>query len=67
MDNNNDIRKEVEKGLQAYTANKEHFEMAMKNLAEQMFVLYRAYIEKGFTEQQAFELIKARGLSSGLD
>ena len=62
MPNEHNIRRELEESIRDYKMNQEHFEMAIKNMAEQMFFAYKEYIKAGFSEQQAFDLVKTRGI-----
>ena len=55
-------RQEMENVLLSYDANKEHFEMMLMNMAELFFKRFTTLQKAGFTEQQAFEIVKARGL-----
>jgi hypothetical protein len=55
-------RTEIEEALMEHKSNKEVMEMVNNEYAAELFYLYKAYIEKGFTESQAFKLIKIRVL-----
>lgn len=61
--NPEETRKDLENELKNFSANQEHYEMMMNNLSKMMFMRYKALIEVGFSEQQAFEIIKHRGLN----
>ncbi len=63
MTSNDDQRKEMENTLNNFKANEEHYEMMLKNFDKMFYMRYKSLIEAGFTENQAFELVKARGLS----
>ena len=55
-------KKEMEECLKHIQITKEVTEMSMKEMAMMMFNYYKALHESGFTEEQAFEIIKFRGL-----
>ena len=41
------------------------YEMITNVIAEQMSIYFNALIKAGFTEEQAFELVKEHGISVG--
>ena len=45
--------------------DKFQMEMLVNDIAEQMMVYFNALIKAGFTEEQAFELVKEHGISVG--
>jgi len=56
-------RKEMEKELKEFLANKEIVEMGMKEISIMFFARYLELQKAGFTEDQAFKIILARGVS----
>lgn len=56
-------RKEMERALDALIASKEIMEMGFVEQAQMLKSLYDSYIKSGFTQEQAFDLIKHKGLS----
>lgn len=56
-------RHELENAIRSYRSNVEHFEMSIKCTSEALYMRYKALIKAGFTAEQAFEIIKARGLA----
>lgn len=56
-------RAEMEAILSNMHANSEHIEMMVIESAKMLHQRYVALIAAGFGEQQAFEIIKARGLT----
>ena len=59
----NEDRKEMEKGMQSLSANREIMEMAGKEIALLFFNRFINLKDAGFTEEQALEIVKARGTS----
>jgi len=57
-----ETRRQLEESMMNMRANEEHFEMAANNIARLFYQRYMALQEAGFTEQQAFEIVKTRGL-----
>lgn len=62
MDEDNKIRKQLENSIKEYRANEEHFEMIIRASAEMLFMRFGYLVKAGFTETQALDIIKARGL-----
>lgn len=58
-----DLRKGLEDGVKAMKANQEIIEMGFNEQAKMLKSVYDAYIKAGFNEDQAFELIKTRGMN----
>jgi len=56
-------REELAKFLKESRGNIEITEMALKQYSELFFYKYQTLITVGFTEEQAFELVKHRGLA----
>lgn len=56
-------RKEIEHAMQLFETNRDHFDMSQKQMAIMYFVRYTMLCEAGFTEEQALEIVKARGLA----
>jgi len=52
----------IRKILSDYARNQEITEEATKQVCQLFYYRYQAFIEAGFSESQAFELIKLRGL-----
>lgn len=61
MDSQN-FRKEAEETLKAMRNSKEILEMEIKELAILYGVHFRVLKTEGFTDDQAFEIVKFRGL-----
>jgi len=57
-----DERKKMERALDDFKANQEHSEMMYVEMARIVYQGYTCLIKAGFTQEQALELIKARGL-----
>jgi hypothetical protein len=58
-----ELREMVESFIASMKANIELWPSVYDGVAEQMHVFYRKLVEKGFTEEQALDIIKARGTS----
>jgi len=56
-------RKLTEELMKTYKINKEVNEQAWIEISKVMYFRYQTYIEVGFTETQAFELVKYRGVT----
>lgn len=56
------VRKRIERQMQDFQANREHFEMALRQMAEAYRARFLSLVRAGFTEEQALEIVKARGL-----
>jgi hypothetical protein len=57
-----DERKGMEEALTRLKINAETYENCMKQTSQFYFLRYRQLVEVGFTEQQAFEIVKYRGM-----
>jgi len=56
-------RKEIEHAMQLFETNRDHFDMSQRQVAIMYFVRYSMFVEAGFTEEQAMDIIKIRGLA----
>ena len=56
-------REDIEKAITLLRANKEVFETAHGELAVIYKMAFDNFVRSGFTEVQALDLLKARGLS----
>ena len=59
-----DVRREIESALKISRANEELVEMAHTDLAKLYWFRYKALCEVGFSEAQALDILKARGLEA---
>ena len=57
-------RKEMEKILQEARANAEHYEMIAAEVSKMLYIRYTTLQDAGFTKDQAFEIVKARGMGT---
>ena len=57
-----ELRKGCEDALKSLIASKEVMESGQTEISHLLYQRYTSLIESGFTPEQAFELIKARGL-----
>jgi hypothetical protein len=57
------IRKDLEESIKDLRGNSDLFDMMHTETSQSLFTRYQALIKAGFTENQALEIIKARGLS----
>lgn len=56
-------REIMEESLRGLQACSELYEQAQVELANQLFIRYKALRESGFTEDQAFQIVLTRGLN----
>lgn len=56
-------REEMEKALNGMEYNKDLFQKIQKRMAEQYWTRYKALVDAGFEEYQAFEIILKRGMA----
>ena len=55
-------RAEIEHAVGSLRRNQELLEMGIKPIAQMYFTRYKALLEAGFTEEQAFQLVLHRGM-----
>jgi len=55
-------RKDCENALKNIIASKEVMESGQKEISHMLYQRYISLIESGFTDTQAFEIVKSRGL-----
>ena len=55
-------RKQIEEAIKNYEVNSETIEMGLGKQAEITFTYFKKLVEAGFSETQAMEIIKARGV-----
>lgn len=52
----------LEQMLRNFEANREHFEMTTRHFATLYWLRFQALVAAGFTEAQALDVLKARGI-----
>jgi hypothetical protein len=57
-----ETRRNMEAAFKNMEVNEEHFEMGARKIAEMYYCRYKALKDAGFSEDQAFDIVKARGL-----
>lgn len=55
-------RVNLERMLQNFEANKEHFEMTTRHMANLYWMRFQALQSVGFTDTQSLDIVKARGI-----
>jgi len=60
---NDEQRKNMEEQIKNFQTNEEHYEMLMSNMSKILFIRYKTLIASGFSDEQAFEIVKSRGMS----
>jgi len=63
MESPEETRNSIEEALHNMSINGEHFDMLMKNQSKMFYKRYTSLVEEGFSECQAFEIVKHRGLT----
>jgi hypothetical protein len=63
MQTPNEMRQELESALSNIDINQEHMKMLTDKQSKMFYERYKSLIDSGFSKEQAFELVKDRGLS----
>ena len=56
-------RAEMEKALLSIASNQDMIQESARNMARMLHTMYQGYIEAGFSEEQAFQIVLHRGVT----